>query len=434
MTPETDLSTGENAAALAQQLDEVNALFRVAAALAGAGDLMHVLDTAAHAITHAMNGRAASLRLLENDPDNDRPSLIPKAIYNLPHAYLTRGVLSLDTEDLFEPALKGQSVYVYDLNHDERVQLRAEAKALGLVSMLAVGVIFHGEPLGTIQIFTETPRRFSNFEIRLLQAMGQVLGSAIENTRLETARQENQALNRQLQLASDVQQRMLPEPPAIPGYDTAARYVPSLDLAGDLYDFIKLDGNWGLAVADVVGKGVPASLMMASVRASLRAYAHETYNLDEILSKVNKALCRDTLDNEFVTMFYGVLDPNAHRFTYCNAGHEPPLVARRGEIIPLTTGGLIVGIEKDTPYERAVLGLEPGDTVLFYTDGLSEALNFDNQQFGKTRIEQALLAVTQNPDASAQDVLNHILWEKRRFTGLRRATDDLTLVVLKKHP
>ena len=167
---------------------------------------------------------------------------------------------------------------------------------------------------------------------------------------------------------------------------------------------------------------------MASVRASLRAYAQDVFDIDEIISRVNVALTRDTLDKEFATVFYGVLDPQAMRMTYCNAGHEPPLVLRRGEIFALDIGGMILGIDEEQKYEKGVLQFEPGDLLVMYTDGLSEAFNFEQQQFGRERVKQAMRDVA---NATAHDAMNHILWQMRRFVGLNRSLDDTTIIVVK---
>ena len=295
--------------------------------------------------------------------------------------------------------------------------------------MLCVGIIYQGQPIGTLQLFTDESRQFTQFEVDLVRAIAQLLTTAIEKTRLDETRQENQKMLRQLHLAADVQRRMLPRKmPELSGYDIAARYVPSLELSGDFYDFINLDHSLGVALGDVVGKGVAASLLMASARSALRAYAQDVYDLDEVIARVNHHLCRDTLDTEFITLWYGTLDRSAGRLTYCNAGHEAPLVVRGGELIPLDIGGMIVGVDRDQTYEKGVWDFEPGDVLLLYTDGLPDAMNAEGERFGRERTERLLLEVA---DRSANDALNHILWTVRQHTGSRRATDDTTLIVVK---
>jgi sigma-B regulation protein RsbU (phosphoserine phosphatase) len=416
-----------------QRVEELSVLYRVSTVLSAHRDLQVVLDTAAQSVADVMKVKAVSIRLLKQNGEDE---LMPRAVFNLSSEYLNKGALKLSESDIFRDAMAGKLVYVEDMASDSRVLFPEDAAREGLVSMLCAGMIFQGKPIGTVQLFTGEHRRFTDFEHKLVRAITQLLGAAIENTRLDQQRMESQRMVRQLHLAADVQKRMLPgDMPNVPPFELAARYVPSFELGGDFYDFIDLDGNLGIAVGDVVGKGVAASLLMASVRASLRAYAQDVYDLDEIISRVNIALCRDTLDNEFATLWYGVFDPRTLRLTYCNAGHEPPMLVRGGKAYQLDVGGMIVGVERDEAYDKGLWDLEPGDIVLLYTDGLTEAMNFQQQKFGRKRIEEALLAVTRRPGgASAADVLNHVLWEMRRFTGLRRSIDDTTLVVLKVGP
>lgn len=408
-----------------QRVEELSVLYRVSTVLSVHRDLQVVLDTAAQSVADVMKAKAVSIRL--HKPESDE--LIPRAVFNLSDEYLNKGALKLATSPLFKEAMAGKVVYIEDMATDPRVVFPGDAEREGLVSMLCAGMIFQGKPIGTVQLFAGDVRRFTEFEIKLVRAIAQLLATAIENTRLDEQRMESQRMIRQLHLAADVQRRMLPgDMPSVAPFDIAARYVPSFELGGDFYDFIDLDGNLGIAVGDVVGKGVAASLLMASVRSSLRAYAQDVYDLDEIVSRVNIALCRDTLDNEFATIWYGVFDPRTLRLTYSNAGHEPPILVRGGKPHYLDVGGMIVGVDKTQHYDKGLWDLQPGDVVLLYTDGLTEAMNQTQEKFGRRRIEQALLAVTDRP---AGDILNHILWEMRKFTGLRRSIDDTTLVVLK---
>ena len=166
-------------------------------------------------------------------------------------------------------------------------------------------------------------------------------------------------MRRQVRLAGEVQRRMIPEPAARGGLDLAAVYVPSLDLSGDFYDFIELPaGNLGVVICDVMGKGVPASLLMASIRASLRAHVSNLYDLSEVLRRVNRSLCDDTLISSFATLFYGVINTRIRQLTYSNAGHEPPMLVREGKVQRLSTGGTVLGIERDMRYNQEVVQLQ----------------------------------------------------------------------------
>ena len=372
---------------LQQRVDELSALFELSTLLAGHRNLQEVLDAAARSGALVMKVKAASIRLL----DETTREMVPKAVYNLSDAYLSKGPVLVEQSELAQCALAGEVVYVADMATDRRVLYPEDAKREGLVSILSTGMIYQGKPVGVIRLYTGFKRKFSEFEANLLRAIAQIMATAIANARLHAESLEAQRSQRQLRLAASVQRRMLPgSMPHLPPFDIAAQYVPCYELGGDFFDFIHLDGHVGIALGDVVGKGVAASLLMASVRASLRAYAQDVYDIDEVVARVNIALSRDTLDNEFATLFYGVLDPPTRRLTYCNAGHEPPLLLRKGEFIRLDVGGMIVGLDPEQRYNKSIVDFEPGDMLLISSDGLSDAMNFDNETFGKQRIMDAM--------------------------------------------
>lgn len=409
-----------------QRVRELSALHKVSTLVSAQRDLKQVLDAAARSVAEVMDVKGSVIRLIDRKQDN---ALVARAIYSLSDDYINKPTIRLDESDIYRTALEGKCVYVENMATDPRVLFPGNAVREGLVSMLCVGIIHQGKAVGVLQLFTGEVRRFTRFETNLVHSITHLLATAIENARLDQARLENQRMLRQLQLAADVQRRLLPAArPHMPPLDVAARYVPSYELGGDFYDFINLDGHLGIAMGDVVGKGVAASLLMASVRASLRAYAQDLYDLDEVISRVNHALCHDTLDNEFATLWYGVFDPVSLRVTFCNAGHELPLLLRDGEIYPLDTGGMIVGIDPHQRYDKALWDLKPGDAILLYTDGLVDAFNEEGERFGRKRIENALREAGDRP---AKELLSHVLTRMRQFSGSRRSVDDTTLVALR---
>jgi sigma-B regulation protein RsbU (phosphoserine phosphatase) len=164
---------------------------------------------------------------------------------------------------------------------------------------------------------------------------------------------------------------------------------------------------------------------MASVRAALRAQVDNVYYLYEVIRRVNIMLYRDTTASEFVTLFYGVLDARNKQFTFCNAGHPPGLIRRGEEIIELTADNMVLGIDPDEQYRQAVVQLKSGDVLLLYTDGLTDAMNFKQEIFGKQR----LLDVFKQAANTAELVTEHILWEVRKYVGMAERTDDITMIV-----
>ena len=413
--------------ALAQRVAEANVLYTLSALLTGRHSLDELLNGAAAMSVKVLNVKAASVRLLSEDGS----CLIPKAVCNLTTRYLKKGPIPLNDSELARRVLRGEVVYVNDLRTDPRTLYPDDVKVEGIVSMLSAPMIYNGRPIGTIRVYAGEERTFLESEQELLKAIGHMMVAAIEHARLEVAEKKQQKVDRQLKLAADVQRRMMPSKmPKMPPFDIAALYQASLELGGDFYDFIGLDNNLGIVVADVVGKGVAASLLMASVRSSLRAFTQDIYDLDEVMARVNRAMVRDTLDNEFATLFYGVFSPQTRRLTYCNGGHEPPILLRGEKIIPLDVGGMIIGVDALQEYEKSIIELMPGDYLLMYTDGLTEAFNYANKQFGRERIEAALRECAEQK-MNAETSLKHVMWQLRNFTGLRSPVDDTTIVMIR---
>ncbi|MBC8109352.1 MAG: SpoIIE family protein phosphatase, partial [Anaerolineae bacterium] len=306
-------------AQLRQRVDELTALYNITMVLAEARELPKVLNRAVQLVTEAMGVKAASIRLLDKDNDD----LVTRAVYNLSSEYLNKGPVLLSKAEIDRIALSAQGFeYVRNMASDPRVIYPDEAAREGIASVLSVGMRYKGKPIGVLRIYTAQEHEFSTLQIDLMKAIAAQTAAAIENARLTAESIESAALEKQVQLASDVQHRMLPQaPPRIPGLDLASVYVPCHALGGDFFDFIPLPyDNVGLVVADVSGKGVPASLIMASVRAALRAQVDNLFYVYEVLQRLNTMLCRDTRPTEFVTLLYGVLDVPNKRLTYCNAG------------------------------------------------------------------------------------------------------------------
>ena len=408
------------------RINELQTISTVNVMLSEARDLEKVLQRAVKLIAELMGVKACSIRLVDSEKDE----LAIKAVFNLSAAYLSKGMISLSRRN--ETAADDDTgfEYIRDMRTDPRVQYPDAAASEGLVSMLSVSMRHQARDVGVLRVYTDAERAFNASEVQLLKAIAATAAAAIENARLEQENRERAMLEQQISMAADVQQRMIPQtPPDVPGIDLAAIYVPCYQLGGDLYDFIELPyNNVGLVIADVSGKGVPASLIMASVRAALRAQADNVYYLSEIVKRINTMLCRDTKSTEFVTLFYGVIDSNNKRLTYCNAGHCPAMLLRAdGSVMELgisDQGSMVLGVELDESFRQNFFDLKSGDTLLLYTDGLLEARGFNDQMFGRQRIIDSF----KKGGATAEDVARNLLWDLRRFVGLAPATDDVTIV------
>lgn len=414
---------------LKARMEELSTLYRVTAMFTAGHDLGEVLHTVVQTVVNFIGVKACSLRLLDAQTDE----LTVAAVANLSADYLSKGKVLLRDSILDTEAMThGRIVYVEDERTDPRVMFPQQVRREGIVSALIVPIRYQSRSLGALRLYTGEVYRFSDYEIALVRAIADQAAAAIVNARLYEDRMANEALRRQIRLAGQVQRRMVPaEPPRYPHVDIGAAYVPSLELSGDFYDFIDLpNGNLGVVVCDVMGKGVPAALMTASLRASLRAHADDLYDLGDILGRVNRGLCNDTLDESFATLFYGVLNTAAMELTYGNAGHEPPVLLRGGTATPLTGRGLVLGIDRDQTYDKSVVQLKRGDVMFCATDGLIEAMNFRAEQFGRQRTYQSALAAVAD-GADANGLCRHVLWDMRRFAGLHDRADDVTLLALR---
>jgi sigma-B regulation protein RsbU (phosphoserine phosphatase) len=409
---------------LSRRVADLTAVYSATMMLSESRDLGQLLNRTAKMVPEMMDAHASSIRLL----NEENGELVIKAVHNLSPTYLSKGAVRLAEAEIDRIALSSKGYeYVADMTEDPRVLYRSHAAEEGIVSCLSVGMRYKGKQIGIVRVYTKERHVFSQQQIELLQAIAAQAAAAIENARLANDAAERAALDRQMKLAAEVQQRMIPsKSPDIRGVDLAAVYVPLQTLGGDFYDFIELpNSNLGLAMADVSGKGVAASLIMSAVRAALRAQVDNVYYLYDVVSRVNNMVCRDTKPQEFVTLFYGVLDVMNKRLTYCNAGHPPPVILRDGKIIELLSTNLVLGIDPNEPYQQHIFELKQGDFILAYTDGVTDTANPKGELFGRQRLMSAFA----QGGKTASEVAQRVLWELRKFSGISPGVDDITLTV-----
>jgi len=414
---------------LRTRIAELVTMYRLTAEFSGQHDLPTVLHLVARTVRDLLSAKACAIRMLS---DNGK-ELLPQAVSNLSMTYLRKGPILLSESVIDrEVVLEGKMVYVANMGDDPRVLYPAEARREGIVSGICTPMCHKGRCLGVLRAYMGEPHEFDWYERSMLQAVAAQAAAAIDHARLDEEAERGAELQRSLTMAAEVQRRMFPaEEPKAANLDIHATYAPSFEVGGDFYDFHEFQGgNLGLVVCDVVGKGVRASLLMASIRASLRAHAAYNYELSEVIARVNRDLCDDTAISDFATLFYGVIDTAARRFTYANCGHVPPLLVRAGQCRRLTTGGGVLGIDPSLTWSHDSIIMAPGDVLLVFTDGLTEAMNFQDEIFDTQRVEAAALEAIR-PGQTAAGISRHILWRMRQFTGLQTRFDDLTLVAIR---
>ena len=276
---------------------------------------------------------------------------------------------------------------------------------------------------------------WSRTDLQVLQTVARQTGLALEVSELahslaaEAAHRER--VNREMEIAREVQERLFPqEMPAIVGASLAGACRAALGVGGDYYDVFTLeDGRLGLAIGDVSGKGISAALLMASLRASLRGVSlNSPRNFAELMRKVNVLVYEASASNRYATFFFAAYDPKTRRLECVNAGHNPPVLLRNGEVIRLEAGGPVVGLLPFAPYAEQALTLEPGDLLLLYTDGISEAMTHDDEEWGEDRMIEA---ATKARGKHADEILSAMFAACDKFTAEASQHDDMTMLILK---
>ena len=274
--------------------------------------------------------------------------------------------------------------------------------------------------------------RFRSRRLEIINGIAQQAALAIQNDLLQREMVVRERLETEVQLARQIQQTFIPDSlPQVEGWEFSARWKTARQVGGDFYDVIDLPNNRiGLFIADVADKGVPAALFMALTRTLVRAAVLETESPAEALRRVNDLLIPDTKQGMFVTAVYAVLDFEKNELTYVNAGHNPPILVKRdGMTERLTRTGIALGAAEDARYEQRAIQLSSDDSVLFYTDGLTESFNNDGDLFGEARLTEAILANHCSSASHLMDVVEKALLD---FAQDVPPADDLTMLAVRR--
>jgi sigma-B regulation protein RsbU (phosphoserine phosphatase) len=342
------------------------------------------------------------------------------------------GEIRVSRNVMDEVVIRGKSVLTSDAQHDPRFA-SGTVVLQGVRSVLAV-------PLGVSEkvfgiIYADSPiaeGRFTEDHLKVLTTLASVAAIRVENARLVEARFQQERLERELQLAMEIQQRFQPTaPPMVPGYEFQGISFPCYEIGGDYYDFIQRDdGRLVIALGDVSGKGTAAALLMSSLHAAIHAQTGSHDTLVQTISAVNRYLAENIPPNRFVTLFYAELDPESGALSFLNAGHNPPLIVHAaGTVEQLASGGLPLGIKADADYREGRTHLQLGDVLVIYSDGVTEAASPNGEEFGPTRLYEV---VSRNVDASAAGIRDRIESALTKFSQGTQAADDITLVIVKR--
>jgi phosphoserine phosphatase RsbU/P len=325
------------------------------------------------------------------------------------------------------------SLLVKDTQMDDAFRERLSIVEQKVRTLMAVPLQTKDQIIGLI--YLDSPffvREFTVDDLNLLTVMANTAAIRIEHARLVEVEQTERMMARELDQAADIQRRFLPSaPPDVPGADIAGYNAPCRTVGGDYYDFFAYEnGRIALALGDVSGKGMPASLMMMGLQARVQALIDEPEDLGATMARINKITCSKCPSNRFITFFFCVMDPATGKLTYANAGHNPPFLVRAtGEAVMLPGGGPPLGIVPGAPYAQESIKMNPGDVLAIYSDGVTEAQNPSEEEFSEERFEAVLAA---NREKSAPEIVDAVNAALSEWAQGGPPADDITMVIAKR--
>jgi sigma-B regulation protein RsbU (phosphoserine phosphatase) len=301
-------------------------------------------------------------------------------------------------------------------------------------SLLCVPLLIKSELQGILTLYNKKDgREFSPEDQRLLGIIAAQSAQVVENARLYEEEQALLRMQEQVRLAAQIQLELLPKSaPQISGYEIAGKSLPAQSVGGDYFDFIPVDGQrWALCLGDVTGKGLPASLLMANLQATIRGQALSSSSVSECMRRANQLLHQSTDDEKFATAFYALLDTQRHLLCFANAGHNDPFLFSLSQQRPraLKTGGIMLGLFSTFPFQEETIALQPGDLLLIYSDGVTEARNVLDEDFGEERL---IGLVQKNLGKTAQSLIDEIIQAVQAFAGQTPQHDDITLMAIRR--
>ena len=417
------------------------ALLQVAQAVVSISDLDEILGT----IIRTLPILVGVERLVLYKWDASREVYIPSQEYGLNHkgkAALWNQEMATGKFPLMDLARDRSQPTVYLLKPKDMpekwmkfkpAERTDEALVTGGRLLLAIPLLIKSDLFGVLLVEeSEGARRFRSRRLEIINGIAQQIALAIQNDRLQAEMVVRERLETEIQLARQIQQTFIPETlPQHPGWELAARWKTALQVGGDFYDVIELaDHKLGIIIADVADKGVPAALFMALTRTLVRAAVAENLSPAEVLKRVNDLLIPDTRQGMFVTAVYAVLDQDNGEITYANAGHNPPLwIHSSKQTEKLTRTGIALGVTYSNPMSQRTIRLNTGDSLLLYTDGITEAFSPEGKLFGDARL---LEAIRSDNSSSAAGLLDMVETRLNEFIGLQPLSDDLTLLVVRR--
>jgi sigma-B regulation protein RsbU (phosphoserine phosphatase) len=413
---------------LRRAVEELSVLNDLARAIGASLNSQEIMHTIIHRSLRAMGAEQGVITLVDEQANQPMKTLIRTAVSSAGHSQYH-----------FNQALLGwmhnnkKPLMINDPENDPR--FRGVKWDQAVRSLLCVPMIVKSALRGVLTIYNKKEGgKFSEEDQRLLAIIAAQSAQVIETARLYELEQSLIRMKEEVRLAATIQTDLLPkESPKIAGYEISGKSVPAQVVGGDYFDFIPIEGKRiAVTLGDVSGKGLPAALLMANLQATLRSVSLMESSPRVCIERANRLLYQSTSSEKFVTLFYGVLDPEAKTISYSNAGHDNPFLFHHGaEPARLGVGGVVLSIMETFPYAEETIPMGEGDLLVIYSDGIVEAINPDQEQFGQDRLAEV---IRQHRDASPGELIDSIINAVKVHAGTAAQMDDMTLVVVRGVP
>ena len=413
--------------------DKLRMLLDITKKISRSLDLQEVLNLVMDTLDSLIPYDAAGIFLVKcNDPrsvaEGEEPCVFQaESVRGYDIDELTNLHLKLGEGLIGQVALTAEPITSHDVRDNPNyINARSQTR-----SEMVAPIISNDEVIGVFDLESDELNAYSTDDLEVLMLLASQVAIIIEKVMLHEQLIEKKRLQGQLEVARQVQLELLPaRDPELTGYDISAYNFPTEEVSGDYYDWVRIyDDEIGIVIADVSGKGVPAAILMAFLRAGLRAATLIGYAPNISMARVNYLLWESIERNQFVTAFHGILDASNKTLSYSNAGHNPPLLMKAdGEVQFINYGELPLGMFRETRYHQYHLLLEPGDVLVLYTDGVTEAQSPEGEEFGRDRLVQA---VKENYHQPAREMIASLQMAILEWTAHAGASDDVTFFIIK---
>lgn len=407
---------------------ELSVLNDISTAVSTTYDLDRVIEIIVHECVNHLNVEQGAIMLLVQNETDDKFHTIIREVETetdiIPYHF---GV------QLSGWMVKNQKpLLINDIHRDDRFTHLSDDE-FPIKSILSAPLKTKGRLIGVLNVFNKISKDgFTLNDQRILSIIASQSAQVVENARLYDEEQSLKTIEEELKIANDIQTRLLPKTnPQINGFDIAGKSVPAKEVGGDYYDFLSINqNNTVICLGDISGKGMPAALLAANLQATLRGLAQFSSSASECLNRANELLYRCTDKQMHATLFYGILNSSKNIFHFSNAGHNPPMLINSvKKVIRLTKGGTVLGFMEDFQFEEDFINLKKDDTIIIYSDGITEALNEKDEEFGE---EKLLALLKKNHKATAEVLIEKVFEAVKIFVQDVKQSDDITIVVIKK--